>query len=570
MILSDQSKIETFTANGKWGSLTLDELLKQTASDFPDKVAVRDASNRRHWTSGGPRELSYRALDNEANQICRFLIALGIEAGTIAAAQLPPTTDAVSFLYGAWRAGVIILPISMTENLAGIKEIVENSGARILVTCGHFEGAQTGIRMRDVAAECFNVRYPIGLGPNLPEGLISLQDALVEFDETAITKSELNFPDDRANHIATLTSDIDTKTGEKLFYPRNHNQWLCSAWAHIMDSGLNNGAVVGSFMGLCNLAGLSTGLLTALLTNGTLQFEFAQTVHGMTRAIKNGTHQAVILPGSLIPHIPTNAFDHLQMINAIWPKTHISADLTDNIECDRQINDVTVFGEIGMIITRRKKGEKPSGLPLELNANSVSSSNAPQFLTIEIKGLKDAALDEKTTVLGGELMLSGPMTCDAPFAFYPPTDYQPADILATDIACRVINETPPSFVPIGFLNDSPLIGSCTVKPGEIVRFVRAFEDIEDAKLIAIDEQLLGKRLVLQIEPRDRFSFKPDKFDEVLSRLLRTDADLISLVDTPVANISTFHEDSTVDRKARQASLRNSIEARLKEMRAAVG
>lgn len=573
MILSSPEAIEAFTGRGLWGHLPADQVLQNTASDFPDKIALRDASNRRHWTSGNPRELTYRALDNEANQISRFLMALGAEPGMVAVAQLPPTTDAMTFFFGAWRAGIIVVPVSMTENLADIKEIIECSGARILVTCARFNGAETGIRMRDAAAECFNVRYPLGIGPELPEGLISIEDAIHEFDETAITAAERPRLTDPANRIATLTCDVDTKTGERLFFPRSHNQWLCSAWSHIMETDLKNGLVIGTFMGVCNLAGLSTGLLSALLTNGTLQFEFGQSISGMTRAIKNGTHQTLVIPGSLLQHIPGNAFEYVDNISAIWPKTHVSADLADAVDAPCTIHDVTVFGEAGLSVSQRVKGEKPGGIPLSLNTD-MSANAGPSFIRTELKGLKTTALEASGAaagggVLGGELLLSGPMVCDEPFPFFPPEDYETVDKIATDIACRLTSWSPACFVPVGFLNDFPLVGSSTIKADEILRFVKAFEDISDANIIAIDEQLLGKRLVLQIEPRDRFSFRPEIFDEFLSRLLRTDADLISLVDTPAANVSTFHEEAG-DRATRQAHLKASIEARIKEIQAAAG
>ncbi|MDY0050615.1 MAG: AMP-binding protein, partial [Halothiobacillaceae bacterium] len=78
------------------------DLLAQAAARRPQAPAL----------SQGGAQLSYAALDARVSRCARALRASGLLAGERVATWLPKTLDNVILLFGALRAGAVMLPIN--------------------------------------------------------------------------------------------------------------------------------------------------------------------------------------------------------------------------------------------------------------------------------------------------------------------------------------------------------------------------------------------------------------------------------------------------------------------------
>src|SRR6478609_4852321 len=90
----------------------------------PDAVAVRCAG----------RELSYRELDERANQLAHRLIGLGVGREAPVAVLMERSVDLVVALLAALKAGAFYLPLHSGYPLERMQWIVDETSAPVLLT----------------------------------------------------------------------------------------------------------------------------------------------------------------------------------------------------------------------------------------------------------------------------------------------------------------------------------------------------------------------------------------------------------------------------------------------------
>lgn len=102
------------------------------AAAHPDKPAV--------IMSDGSGSLTYGELEDRANCGARLLRSLGIDRGETIAYWLPNCPEVFEVYWAGQRAGLYITPISTALTGAEADYIVENSGAKLLVTTPEIPG----------------------------------------------------------------------------------------------------------------------------------------------------------------------------------------------------------------------------------------------------------------------------------------------------------------------------------------------------------------------------------------------------------------------------------------------
>lgn len=130
------------------------------ARSTPDAVACVMAD--------GSRTLTYRELDEQSNQFAQLLRARGVQNGDHVSLLMENRLDFFVVCWGAQRAGIIFTAISTRLRAAEVAYILENSGARLLVTSRAFAPL-----VNEVASE---------LGERMPPGLM-LDGTAPGFDE---------------------------------------------------------------------------------------------------------------------------------------------------------------------------------------------------------------------------------------------------------------------------------------------------------------------------------------------------------------------------------------------------
>jgi len=103
---------------------TLHQFLKETSTQFPDKVAI-------HFLG---RELTFKEVYDQSLKLANYLINIGLEKGDRVAIMLPNCPQAVISYYGVLMAGGIVVQTNPLYTERELEYQLNDSGAEILIT----------------------------------------------------------------------------------------------------------------------------------------------------------------------------------------------------------------------------------------------------------------------------------------------------------------------------------------------------------------------------------------------------------------------------------------------------
>jgi amino acid adenylation domain-containing protein len=102
----------------------LHEAFETQAASTPDAIAVRDAS----------AELTYAALNGQANQLARHLRPMGVGPGVLVALWMERSVDLVVAVLAVLKAGGAYLPLDPDYPAERVRFMLEDGGPRVVIT----------------------------------------------------------------------------------------------------------------------------------------------------------------------------------------------------------------------------------------------------------------------------------------------------------------------------------------------------------------------------------------------------------------------------------------------------
>ena len=84
--------------------------------------------------NGTVRNVAWGQLQDDSNRFANVLRALGVERGDRVAMLLPATPETAAAFFGTWKAGAILLAMSVLYGEEGIRHRLTDSQAKVLVT----------------------------------------------------------------------------------------------------------------------------------------------------------------------------------------------------------------------------------------------------------------------------------------------------------------------------------------------------------------------------------------------------------------------------------------------------
>lgn len=472
--------------------LTVDEVFHRIAVKYPDRPALIDAPNRKTFTDGAPRRLTYAEADRIVEAIAGRLGGMGFTTDSIIAVQLPNTVDNVLTLLGVLRAGLIVAPLPLLWRRAEMVGALVRLGVKALITCSRVGSVNHSHFAMRVASEVFSIRYLCGFGDKLPDGIVPFDDLFGAARPDPAPPLERQH--DAASHVAFITFDV--RESGIVAVARNHLEAIAGGLGIALEGRLSQAARIVSTMAPASFAGLSLTLMPWLLSAGTLSLHHPFDVEVLAQQHYDENCGTLVVPGAVALRLAeAGAFaddgDGGSVI-AAWRAPERLAASPVWRERDTALVDVSIFGEAGLVAARR--GDDGRAVPIPFGA-VVAPRGSPGAVPV-IELVRTAA---------GTLAVRGPMV---PHHVFPPgiersglahfaidrlglvdTGYA----CAVDPASKAIAITSP---PSGIIS----VGGYRFPLRELQEAVGHIDGA--ANVTALPDTLLGQRLVGEAGQRD--------------------------------------------------------------------
>jgi hypothetical protein len=461
-------------------SPTLDTLFRRILARQPDALALVDPINKQRVTGTSPKRLTYAQADRAISSLAAHFIESGLPANSVIAVQLPNTIEFALTVLAAYRVGLVVAVLPLLWRQAELTMALNRTAARAIVTSGKVDGIVYADLAMNAAAEAFSIRHVCGFGTDLPEGMASLDIAILR--ESATTRAVIQ----DGRKAALISFDLTTDGFRPV--PRAHLSLIAGGLAISLESDVSQGATMLSAFSPMSFAGLASSLVVWLLSGGTLVLHHPFDDEVLEREINRHACDTLIAPAQLALRLDeldlAARLPSLRHVIGLWRTPEQVASSASWAARQATLTDVYLFGEVGLFGARRiaddgspapiKPG--PHGAPRELPGTSIAG---------------DILLTPR-----GTLGLRGPMI---PVAAYAPSARPsdsliaaaPRDYVDTDYAARLdrttgaINITSP---PSGIV----AVGGYRFLVQDLQEWARRLG--QGALLTALPDRLSGHRL----------------------------------------------------------------------------
>jgi len=378
----------------------------------------------------------------------------------------------------AHRAGLIVALLPQLWRQAELTAALNRTGARAIVTTSKIDGVIHADIAMNAAAEAFSIRHVCGFGEDLPEGMVSLDQAI----KNASTTERTVVQDGRK--AALISFDV-TADGLRAV-PRTHLNLIAGGLAVFLESRVPQGSRLMSAFAPSSFAGVTSSLLLWLLSGGTLALHHPFDGEALERQINDYGCDALVAPAPMALRL-TDAdigarLPSLRHVIGLWRMPEQVASSAQWTAEQARFTDVYLFGEAGLFAARRSADGTP-----------VPIMPGPHGAPRDVPGTSIAG--ETLLTPKGTLALRGPMVTVAAYAPPPPPD-------------SLIAPSPPDYADTGYsarLDRSTGAICITAPPSGIVavggyRFLS--QDLQEwakrlgqgALLTALPDRLCGYRL----------------------------------------------------------------------------
>ncbi|MCE1236616.1 MAG: AMP-binding protein [Hyphomicrobiales bacterium] len=522
MIVAREDESRAHVATGAWGRVTLDQIVARNAETRPDHLALVDFADRAEWTCGAPERLTWKALDVRVEALAAFFAAVGLKSDTVVALQMPPTSDAVVALFACSRAGLIVAPLPLAAREADAAALCRRLGVRAIVTVARTEEETHGVRLRDVAADLFQIRFVFGAGGDLPDGLVDLSAV---FDEAAALGAApaLGRKGNPADHaftveVAALADDARDESlgdaGRSLPLPRSHNHWIATGLMTLLEAGVGRDSVILSPFAPSGVVGVGVAVVPWLIAGATLALGLPRSTDVLADEAERLGATHVAAPA---PHAARLA-DRLALRRLSPTLLAVAEEEPEDrpMPAGVDVVDVTPLGAYGLVARRRAEPSGPRPLPIGPCAAPADAPNAPVLVEIRLKAIPQRAGQMVSgRPLGGEVQLRGAM---APHFNWPTTAQErkhrprdPEGWMATGLGARVVTAQPPTCELAGRIDETVRIGQTLYDLTVVDALYRAVDGVADAAAFLVETPETGRAVAAAVVPAPGRRFDPESF-----------------------------------------------------------
>ena len=470
------------------GPLTAEGLLRRRARQRPGATALTDPLNREALGLGRPRSLSYGEADGAVDALASYFIDVGLAPGDRIAVQLPNVAEHALVLLAAWRAGLTVVELPMLWRGAEIAMVCAEGAPLALIGVASFAGEARAEDLCRIAAAQLAVRFVLGFGEGLPDGVAPL-DEVVEAGRRGSSTPVARMI------IATVALVTFTARAGQHFVPvlRTEEELLAQGAMTVMVLGLDRGDVILNPYPLTGQAGLSLGLAPWLISGAALALHQPFDYEAFVRQLLDMGATVTALPAPTRAELARDGVlqrpqCRLRRLGCVWSAAHLAETAPAPAAALASYFDLYPLGDVGSLVLRRGLRADPSELPL---GPVHLSDDADGAVFVETK------LGAHIVGASSELLLRGPVVSQG----------QAGGPLAPDedgfvgTGLRAVS----GFDGPGLRlkRDPELIqhGGCAVAASELDALYQRFPGFLDAACFTLPDPVIGDRIFAAIVPR---------------------------------------------------------------------
>lgn len=479
---------ETFASKDAGAPLTADGLLRRRVSQRPTVPALCDPPNVEALGVGVSKSLSYREADAAVDALASFFIALGLEPGDTIAAQLPNLAVSPLTLLAAWRAGLTVAAVPMLWRAEELTKVCEVVAPKALIGVSSFVGEKRAETLCAIAASQMSVRFVLGFGRDLPDGVASLDEALSR------GQSGRERPMESPPRITPAMITFTARAGAPLVpVARREEELLAQGAMTVLSLSLDSRDVILNPYPLTGPVGLSLGLMAWLVGGGTLvqhtPFDYQPFVQQL---LESGATVTAVPPPILAELVKDGVLRQpacrLRRLGAVWSMPELAAPAPPTFYgATPLLFDVYPLGDLASLVLRRDTRAGLTSLP----AGRIDFEDDETAVYVETKLGK--------TRSGGdadELLLRGPLVPRALGLLSGDAD----GFVSTGLRAETDNG---DGSRLRVKREPELLhhGGFAIAASELDQLYKAFPGYFDAACFTLSDPVIGERIFAAIVPK---------------------------------------------------------------------
>jgi 2,3-dihydroxybenzoate-AMP ligase len=462
---------------GHWRGETLGAMLRQSARQCGDRVAVVDGQTR--W--------SYAELDERADRLSAGFRRVGLRAGDRVMVQLPNIAEFISVVFGLFRAGLVPVYALPAHRHTEIEHFTRTSGAVACIVADTYGGFDYRGLADDVRSRVPHLEHIIVAGDAGP--FIPLDDLAA----TAADGRDLATPE----QVAFLQLSGGS-TGLSKLIPRTHDDYLYSVRESADICQLDTSSVYLAALPIAhNYPMSSPGFLGALFAGSAVVLspspapDVAFPLIERERVTITGLVPPLALVWEQAARTTPHDLSSLRVLQVGGAK--LTAELARRLRATFAATTLQqVFGMAEGLVNYTRLDDDEWHL-VETQGRPISPDDEVMIVDDRGQPVADGT--------PGHLLTRGPYTIRAYYnapeadaaAFTPDGFYRTGDI---------VSRTADGYLQVlGRANDMINRGGEKVSADEIEDHLIAHPQVHDAAVVALPDPYLGERTCAVIVPR---------------------------------------------------------------------
>ena len=452
-------------------------MLAATAATYGTELAVIDGDER----------LTYADLHDAARRFAAALVGAGVEPGDRVAIWAPNSWRWIVSVLGLFEAGATLVPVNTRFKGSEAADILDRSGARVLVTTTDFLGVDNVAALAATGAELAQLRLTVIIeGPTRTARRRGTTSCRARARRTA-PRSSGGAHRCRADDVSDILFTSGT-TGVPKGVVQTHGRTRRVATDWVAMTGLRAGDRYLMVNPYFHMFGLKAGILAAVSAGATM---LPEPVFDVERVLSRVTDEGVtVLPGaptlyqSLLDHPGRDDHDLSSLRVAVTGAADIPVELIRRMDAELPFS--TIITGYGLTEGGTAAATGPDD-DAETIATTVGRPRPGFELRIVDGSDNDVAAGETGEVLlrGGSVMshyLDDPAATAA--ALTPDGWLRTGDLgVVDDAGCLRI---------VGRSKDMFIVGGFNAYPAEIENALLRHPDVVQAAVIGIPDDRLGE------------------------------------------------------------------------------